>query len=65
MGRRLKYAPLSTTSQVLITWTKPPSLKVLDLIAGPTEPTEHIPDLTGLSIVAADDTMGDYVDDMD
>ena len=37
--------------------------KVLDLIPSPT--TVNIPDLAGLSIVDADDTMGDYTDEMD
>jgi len=39
------------------------SQEVLDLIAGPT-PT-LLPNLTGLSIVDVDETMGDYADDMD
>jgi len=37
--------------------------EVLDLIAGPT--TVNIPDLTGLSIVDVENTMGDYADEMD
>jgi hypothetical protein len=37
--------------------------EVLDLIGGPT--LTLVPDLTGLSIVDIDETMGDYVDDMD
>jgi hypothetical protein len=39
------------------------SQEVLDLIAGPTP--SPLPDLTGLSIVDVDETMGDYADDMD
>ncbi len=39
------------------------SQEVLDLIGGPT--LTLVPDLTGLSIVDIDETMGDYVDDMD
>jgi hypothetical protein len=39
------------------------SQEVLDLIAGPT--LTLISNLTGLSIVDVDETMGDYVDDMD
>ena len=39
------------------------SQEVLDLIAGPT--LTLLPNLTGLSIVDVNDTMGDYVDDMD
>ena len=37
--------------------------EVLDLIGGPT--LALIPNLTGLSIVDIDETMGDYNDDMD
>ena len=37
--------------------------EVLDLIAGPIQTL--IPNLTGLSIVDVDKTMGDYTDDMD
>ena len=39
------------------------SQEVLDLIGGPT--LTLIPDLTGLSIVDVDESMGDYADDMD
>ena len=39
------------------------SQEVLDLIAGPI--LTLLPDLTGLSIVDVDETMGDYADDMD
>ena len=39
------------------------SQEVLDLIGGPTPVL--IPNLTGLSIVDVDETMGDYADDMD
>ena len=39
------------------------SQEVLDLIAGPI--LTLIPNLTGLSIVHVDETMGDYADDMD
>jgi len=39
------------------------SQEVLDLIAGPT--LTLLSNLTGLSIVDVDETMGDYVDDMD
>ena len=39
------------------------SQEVLDLIGGPTPVL--IPNLTGLSIVDVDETMGDYTDDMD
>ena len=38
------------------------SEEVIDLIAGSSVNT---PDLTDLSIVEADNTMGDYIDDMD
>jgi hypothetical protein len=38
--------------------------EVLDLITRPIGPAEIIPDLTGLSIVDIDDTMGDYDDEM-
>ena len=37
------------------------SQEVIDLIAGSLE---NIPDLAGLSIVAVDNTMGYYTDDM-
>ena len=39
------------------------SQEVLDLIGGPT--LTLIPNLTGLSIVDVDKTMGDYADNMD
>jgi len=39
------------------------SQEVLDLVAKPT--TVNIPDLAGLSIFDADNTMGDYADNMD
>ena len=38
------------------------SQEVIDLIAGSSV---NIPDLAGLSIVKVDNTMGDYIDDMD
>ena len=38
------------------------SQEIIDLIAGSSA---NIPDLAGMSIVDVDDTMGDYVDDMD
>jgi len=38
------------------------SQEVIDLIAGSLV---NIPDLVGLSIVEADNTMGDYIDEMD
>ena len=38
------------------------SQEVINLIAGSSV---NIPDLVGLSIVEADNTMGDYIDDMD
>ena len=38
------------------------SQEVMDLIAGSSV---NIPDLAGLSIVEVDNTMGDYIDDMD
>ena len=38
------------------------SQEVIDLIAGSSV---NIPDLAGLSIVDVDNTMGDYIDDMD
>ena len=37
--------------------------QVLDLIAGPT--LTLLPNLTGLSVVDVDETMGDYADNMD
>jgi hypothetical protein len=39
------------------------SQEVLDLIGGPT--LTLLPSLTGLSIVDADETMGEYADNMD
>ena len=38
------------------------SQEVIDLIAGSSA---NIPDLDGLSIVELDNTMGNYIDDMD
>ena len=38
------------------------SQEVIDLIAGSSA---NIPDLAGLSTVDVDDTMGDYIDEMD
>jgi len=38
------------------------SQEVINLIAGSSA---NIPDLAGLSIVDADNTTGDYIDDMD